>query len=158
MRQPLFANGGAGIAVTRAAMRAVLPHLAKCEAEYKWNWPGDIRVAQCFVDAGVKLEWVHNFHSENPHVIIEKAKPPPGSVPVGLTLPPLSFHHVDVRSHAHAHALAHARAHVQHVHAHAHARAHARAHVQHVHAHAHVVCMCMCIVRMCACAYVCVDA
>ena len=96
VRQPLFANGGAGIAVSRAAIRAVLPHLAKCEADYKWNWPGDIRVAQCFVDAGVKLEWVHNFHSENPHVIIEKAKPPPGSVPVGLTLPPLSFHHVDV--------------------------------------------------------------
>ena len=95
-RQPLFANGGAGIAVSRAAMRAVIPHLARCEQEYKWNWPGDIRVAQCFVDAGVKLEWVHTFHSENPHVIIEKAKPPPGSVPVGLTLPPLSFHHVDV--------------------------------------------------------------
>ena len=27
--------------------------------------------------------------------IINKKKPPPGSIPIGLTLPPLSFHHVD---------------------------------------------------------------
>ena len=55
VRQPLFANGGAGIAVSRAAMRAVLPHLEKCEAEYKWNWPGDVRVAQCLLDVGVPV-------------------------------------------------------------------------------------------------------
>lgn len=30
-----------------------------------------------------------------PQVIIHKKRPPPGSVPVGLHLPPLSFHHVD---------------------------------------------------------------
>jgi hypothetical protein len=29
-------------------------------------------------------------------VIIEKAKPPPGSVAVGLHLPALSFHHVSM--------------------------------------------------------------
>ena len=45
-RQPLFANGGAGIAVSRAAMKRVLPFFARCEAEYRWNWPGDVRVAQ----------------------------------------------------------------------------------------------------------------
>lgn len=33
VRQPLFANGGAGIAVSRAAMRLVLPHIEKCAAE-----------------------------------------------------------------------------------------------------------------------------
>ena len=96
VRQPLFANGGAGIAVSRAAMRAVLPHMAQCEREYRWNWPGDVRVAQCLLDVGVPVTWVHTFHAENPHVIIHKAKPPPGSVPVGLHLPPLSFHHVDL--------------------------------------------------------------
>ena len=72
VRQPLFANGGAGIAVSRAAMRAVLPHLQKCEAEYKWNWPGDVRVAQCLLDVNVPVTWVHTFHAENPHVIIHK--------------------------------------------------------------------------------------
>ena len=58
-------------------MRRVLPHLARCEEEYKWNWPGDTRVAQCLVDAGVKLEWVRSFHSEAPTTIINKKKPPP---------------------------------------------------------------------------------
>ncbi len=94
-RQPLFANGGAGIAVSRGALVAALPHFARCEAEYKWNWPGDVRVAQCLLDAGVKLEWLRNFHAEAPDVIIHEEQPPPGSVPVGLHLPPVSFHHID---------------------------------------------------------------
>ena len=94
-RQPLFANGGAGIAVSRGALAAALPIFAKCEETYKWNWPGDVRVAQCLLDAGVSLTWVHSFHAEAPGVIIHKQRPPPGSVPVGLHLPPISFHHVD---------------------------------------------------------------
>ena len=94
-RQPTFGNGGAGIAVSRGAMRAAIGVLDACEQAYKWNWPGDTRVAQCLVDAGVKLEWVRSFHSEAPTTIINKKKPPPGSIPIGLTLPPLSFHHVD---------------------------------------------------------------
>ena len=94
-RQPLFANGGAGIAVSRGALSAALPIFAKCEDTYKWNWPGDVRVAQCLLDAGVSLTWVHSFHAEAPGVIIHKQRPPPGSVPVGLHLPPISFHHVD---------------------------------------------------------------
>ena len=72
------------------------PTQARCQREYRWNWPGDVRVAQCLLDVGVPVTWVHSFHAENPHVIIHKAKPPPGSVPVGLHLPPLSFHHVDL--------------------------------------------------------------
>lgn len=75
-------------------MAQVLPHLAACEHAYKWNWPGDVRTAQCLLDAGVQLTWVRSFHSESPPTILEKAKPPPGSVAVGLTLPPVSFHHV----------------------------------------------------------------
>ena len=94
-RQPLFANGGAGIAVSRGALVAALPLFARCEATYKWNWPGDVRVAQCLLDAGVGLTWKHAFHAEAPGVIIHKQRPPPGSVPVGLHLPPISFHHVD---------------------------------------------------------------
>lgn len=94
-RQPLFANGGAGIAVSRAALVAALPVLADCEKTYKWNWPGDVRIAQCLLDAGVNLEWIRTFHAEAPGVIIRKQRPPPGSVPVGLHLPPVSFHHVD---------------------------------------------------------------
>ena len=93
-RQPLFANGGAGIAVSRGALIAALPLLRACEAQYTWNWPGDVRVAQCLLDAGVAVEWVKTFHAEAPGVIIHKQKPPPGSVPVGLHLPPISFHHV----------------------------------------------------------------
>jgi hypothetical protein len=89
-RQPLFANGGAGICVSRGALVAALPVLAKCELEYTWNWPGDVRVAQCLVDAGIKVEWVRTFHAEAPGVIVHKKRPPPGSVPVGLVLPPLS--------------------------------------------------------------------
>ena len=54
-----------------------------------------MRTAQCLLDAGVQLTWVRSFHSESPPTILEKAKPPPGSVAVGLTLPPVSFHHVD---------------------------------------------------------------
>ena len=94
-RQPLFANGGAGIAVSRGALTAALPIFAECEATYKWNWPGDVRVAQCLLDAGVSLTWIHAFHAEAPGVIIHKQRPPPGSVPVGLHLPPISFHHID---------------------------------------------------------------
>ena len=94
-RQPLFANGGAGIAVSRAALVAALPVFESCERTYKWNWPGDVRVAQCLLDAGVALEWIRTFHAEAPGVIIHKQRPPPGSVPVGLHLPPISFHHVD---------------------------------------------------------------
>ena len=45
-RQPLFANGGAGIAVSRGALAAALPIFQQCEETYKWNWPGDVRVAQ----------------------------------------------------------------------------------------------------------------
>ena len=56
-RQPTFGNGGAGIAVSRGAMRAAIGGLDACEQAYKWNWPGDTRVAQCLVDAGVKLEY-----------------------------------------------------------------------------------------------------
>ena len=89
-RQPLFANGGAGICVSRGALVAALPVLAKCELEYTWNWPGDVRVAQCLVDAGIKVEWVRTFHAEAPGVIVHKKRPPPGSVPVGLVLPPPS--------------------------------------------------------------------
>ena len=94
-RQPLFANGGAGIAVSRGALKAALPIFERCEATYKWNWPGDVRVAQCLLDAGVSVEWIKSFHAEAPGVIIHKQRPPPGSVPVGLHLPPISFHHVD---------------------------------------------------------------
>ena len=94
-RQPIFANGGAGIAVSRGALIAALPIFSQCEATYKWNWPGDVRVAQCLLDAGVTLTWIHSFHAEAPGVIIHKQPPPPGSVPVGLHLPPISFHHVD---------------------------------------------------------------
>ena len=65
-RQPLFGNGGAGILVSRGALAAALPIFAKCEATYKWNWPGDVRVAQCLLDAGVTLEWIHSFHAEAP--------------------------------------------------------------------------------------------
>ena len=89
-RQPLFANGGAGICVSRGALVAALPVLAKCEHEYTWNWPGDVRVAQCLLDAGIKVEWIRTFHAEAPGVIVHKKRPPPGSVPVGLVLPPLS--------------------------------------------------------------------
>lgn len=95
VRQPLFANGGAGIAVSRGALVAALPLFEKCEQTYKWNWPGDVRVAQCLLDAGVGVEWIRSFHAEAPGVIIHKQRPPPGSVPVGLHLPPISFHHVD---------------------------------------------------------------
>ena len=94
-RQPMFANGGAGICVSRGALVAALPLFARCESDYRWNWPGDVRLAQCLLDAGIKVEWLKTFHAEAPGVIIHKQRPPPGSVPVGLHLPPLSFHHVD---------------------------------------------------------------
>ena len=95
VRRPVFINGGAGIALSRGAIRLVMPILRKCEAEYAWDWPGDTRVAQCLADVGVGAEWVRNFHSENHRVIIEKADPGPRNVPVNLHLPPVSFHHVD---------------------------------------------------------------
>jgi len=56
----LFA-GGAGIALSRAAVQKVLPLLAGCEAEYTWDWPGDVRVAQCLLDAGIEVRI-------NPHI------------------------------------------------------------------------------------------
>lgn len=52
-RQPKFANGGAGIAVSRGAFAAALPLFDGCERAYRWDWPGDVRVAQCLLDAGV---------------------------------------------------------------------------------------------------------
>ena len=74
-RQPLFANGGAGIAVSRGALRASLSHLAECESMYTWNWPGDVRVAQCLLDAGIAVEWVRTFHAEAPGVSASLEQP-----------------------------------------------------------------------------------
>ena len=54
--------------------------LEACEQAYKWNWPGDVRVAQCLLDVGIAVEWIHNFPAEAPGVIIHKQRPPPGSV------------------------------------------------------------------------------
>lgn len=53
-------------------------------------------MGQCLLDVGVPVTWIRSFHAESPHVIVHKSKPPLGSVPVGLYLPPISFHHVDL--------------------------------------------------------------
>mmetsp|Transcript_29779 Transcript_29779/g.81390 ORF Transcript_29779/g.81390 Transcript_29779/m.81390 type:complete len:454 (+) Transcript_29779:122-1483(+) len=76
-------------------MQQVLPFLAKCEVEYTWNWPGDVRLAQCLLDAGIKVQWLRTFHSEGPASIIDRSKPMAFSAPISLTLPPVTFHHVD---------------------------------------------------------------
>lgn len=96
-RQLAFANGGAGVALSRGALLALYPYLDECERRYSWNWPGDVRLAQCLSDASVSISWERGFHAESPQTILLNKSPPPGSVPVGLTLPPISFHHVDAQ-------------------------------------------------------------
>ncbi|KAJ3034090.1 hypothetical protein HDV00_005454 [Rhizophlyctis rosea] len=67
---PLFAHGGSGILMSRAALELLTdpPHLQKCITKYRDCWAGDVRTALCLRDAGVLLTRhpAAHFHGDPP--------------------------------------------------------------------------------------------
>ncbi|KAJ3411057.1 hypothetical protein HDV05_002848 [Chytridiales sp. JEL 0842] len=85
---PLFAHGGSGIVMSRAAVEAVLPLMDRCIVKYKDCWAGDVRLALCFRDAGISVYTQNHMHftSEPPNAYYNYSYPP-------CTLPS-TFHHL----------------------------------------------------------------
>ncbi|KAJ3099692.1 hypothetical protein HDU97_002861 [Phlyctochytrium planicorne] len=50
---PLFAHGGSGIVMSKAAMKIMLADLQACIIKYKDCWAGDVRVALCLRDLDI---------------------------------------------------------------------------------------------------------
>jgi hypothetical protein len=85
---PLFAHGGSGIILSRAALDKVMPILDTCIKRYKPCWAGDIKTALCMRDAGILL-------TECPNYIFNR-DPPNGEFqfPKDACLRPITFHHL----------------------------------------------------------------
>ncbi|KAJ1563959.1 hypothetical protein HK405_000166 [Cladochytrium tenue] len=61
---PGFAHGGSGILMSRGAVDKLIPILDECIIKYHTCWGGDIRIALCMRDAGIKLEGGIGFYGE----------------------------------------------------------------------------------------------
>ncbi|KAI9335704.1 hypothetical protein BDR26DRAFT_822383 [Obelidium mucronatum] len=64
---PKFAQGGAGIVISRGAMNAMSPILDKCILKYRTCWAGDIRVGLCMRDAGILAKDTQGFYGIPPN-------------------------------------------------------------------------------------------
>ncbi|KAJ3199071.1 hypothetical protein HDU82_000742 [Entophlyctis luteolus] len=82
---PLFAQGGAGIIISRGGMNAMMPILDECIVKYKTCWAGDIRTGLCMRDAGVNITSNGQMHGSPPNAEFFFPDDP-------CTLP-LTFHH-----------------------------------------------------------------
>ncbi|KAI8611228.1 hypothetical protein BC830DRAFT_677147 [Chytriomyces sp. MP71] len=65
-KAPLVAQGGAGILLSRGAMRAMADVLDACIVRYEDCWAGDIRVALCLRDANIRLKHTAGFNGWPP--------------------------------------------------------------------------------------------
>ncbi|KAJ3353889.1 hypothetical protein GGF32_002747 [Allomyces javanicus] len=68
---PVFAHGGGGIVMSRAALTQMLSVADSCMVKYRDCFAGDIRLAQCMRDAGIKFHATvapDLFHNVAPHV------------------------------------------------------------------------------------------
>ncbi|KAI9225061.1 hypothetical protein BC828DRAFT_371985 [Blastocladiella britannica] len=86
---PMFAHGGAGIVLSRAAVARVIQHLPRCTIKYSECPVGDVQLALCLRDAGVTFEPIGPlpFMQENPGI--------KGWVyPTDACLRPISMHHL----------------------------------------------------------------
>ncbi|KAJ1555106.1 hypothetical protein HK405_003222 [Cladochytrium tenue] len=63
---PGFAHGGSGILMSRGAVDKLMPILDECIIKYYTCWGGDIRIALCMRDAGIKLEGGIGFYGGPP--------------------------------------------------------------------------------------------
>ncbi|KAJ3064268.1 hypothetical protein HDU98_012295, partial [Podochytrium sp. JEL0797] len=68
---PLFAQGGAGIVVSRGAMKKMVPVLDNCILKYRDCWAGDVRVALCMRDAGVLITGTGDVYQSPPNTDFE---------------------------------------------------------------------------------------
>ncbi|KAJ3076320.1 hypothetical protein HDU98_004304 [Podochytrium sp. JEL0797] len=64
---PLFAQGGAGIVISRGAMKKMVPVLDKCILKYRDCWAGDVRVALCMRDSGVLITQTDQLYQSPPN-------------------------------------------------------------------------------------------
>ncbi|KAJ3034865.1 hypothetical protein HK097_004371, partial [Rhizophlyctis rosea] len=85
---PLFAQGGSGILLSRAALKILTnpTHIQTCIEKYKSCWAGDVRVALCLRDAGVMLTREYGFNGDPPGRNFRWHKNACGK--------PLGFHHL----------------------------------------------------------------
>ena len=66
---PTFAHGGGGIILSRGAVQALLPNINQCIPKYFGCWAGDVQLALCLRDAGIRHTDIVNgfkFQQENP--------------------------------------------------------------------------------------------
>ncbi|KAJ3103776.1 hypothetical protein HDU97_009872 [Phlyctochytrium planicorne] len=61
---PYFAHGGSGIVVSRGAVEKMMGNLENCIAKYRDCWAGDVRLALCLRDVGIKLTGGEGFDKE----------------------------------------------------------------------------------------------
>ncbi|KAJ3129734.1 hypothetical protein HK101_005190 [Irineochytrium annulatum] len=64
---PYFAHGGSGILMSRGALKKIVADVDSCIVKYHSCWAGDIRVALCLRDQGVKLTHAGGFWGEPPN-------------------------------------------------------------------------------------------
>jgi len=84
---PRVAIGGAGFAISHGLMEKLAPEVPRCSNAYTWDWPGDLRIAQCIADVGCEVEDDPHFHPENPHLELQFGRNWQATRPV-------SFHHL----------------------------------------------------------------
>ncbi|KAI8826499.1 hypothetical protein BJ741DRAFT_540761 [Chytriomyces cf. hyalinus JEL632] len=63
---PHFAQGGAGIVISRGAMVAMMENIDDCIVRYKDCWAGDIRVGLCLRDSAIPIHHQVGFHGIPP--------------------------------------------------------------------------------------------
>lgn len=64
--RPQIAIGGAGFAISAKLMAELVPQVPACRSRYTWDWPGDLRIAQCVSDLGYGVEDEARLHPEAP--------------------------------------------------------------------------------------------
>ncbi|KAJ3025010.1 UNVERIFIED_CONTAM: hypothetical protein HDU68_007558 [Siphonaria sp. JEL0065] len=82
---PRFAQGGAGIVISRGAMKAIASILDGCILRYKTCWAGDIRVGLCMRDAGILVKHKDGFFGIPPNANFQFPNDP--------CTKPFVFHH-----------------------------------------------------------------
>ncbi|ORZ37437.1 hypothetical protein BCR44DRAFT_1430231 [Catenaria anguillulae PL171] len=66
---PMFAHGGGGIILSRGAVQALLPNLNTCIPKYFECWAGDVSLALCLRDSGIRhsdIGYGFRFYQDNP--------------------------------------------------------------------------------------------
>jgi hypothetical protein len=63
----LFAQGGAGIIISKGAMKRLENEWDNCIEKYRDCWAGDVRISLCLRDVGVLVTHNDGFHSNSPN-------------------------------------------------------------------------------------------